>query len=358
MEKINPTVIFLEEMNVSFSVVPSNCCQGNSSLATVSEVPSYEVYVEFAIIVLLSALGALNNMIIMFMMCLSAALRKRSHLLVVNLALMDFIMSIAFCPLYACALLLGRWPFSHTVCVYSTALMSYTTGVSLLTNFAIAINRCILAKNGPLAERLTTTASIVGGIIIIWIFVFLLTVLPFILHFLDVEFNPFYSYCVPSFDGTPYLQWVTFYTATYSIALLGPIFGSLICYVIVINSVRGSMLFTRSDLARRRYIRTSKNMGYVFATFCVCWLPDTLHFVIDPNGTKMPIYITRILVILFLANSALNPFIFAWKFPAFQKTARDFVNSQRRTSGRLQGGRNSLKTNGSSPMANLLTSTT
>ena len=61
-------------------------------------------------------------------------------------------------------------------------------------------------------------------------------------------------------------------------------------------------------------------MATVFLVFCICWLPDTIHFLIDPTLGHLPVFISRGFAILFISNSAINPFIFAWKFNTFKRS--------------------------------------
>ena len=90
----------------------------------------------------------------------------------------------------------------------------------------------------------------------------------------------------------------------------------------------------RSDVSRKRYMRTTQNVAIIFLVFCVCWVPDTVHWLIDPDYHIAPVWIIRAGVILYFSNSAINPFLFAWRFPAFRKTMMTMLSTraQRRNS--------------------------
>ena len=303
------------------STNPTNATRDSDVTCVSDDVTFVGRYIMAGAVGVIATFGGINNLMILIVAMGSPLLRRKTHLLVMNLALIDFLVTAVFCPLYVLSLLLDVWPFSNTICALTSLILSHNSGVSLLTNFAIAINRCLLAKGGG-QVRLTQTRPIFLGIVFIWIAVFSVNVIPVLSGFVQLEYSPQYAYCAPSMTLTPFTHWVVFYSYTYAIVLLGPFLGSIIAYFLVFRSVRGSMLLTRSEYARRRYIRTSRNLIYLFIAFCICWLPDTIHFTIDPYGVHIPVYLSRLFVVLFLSNSALNPFIFAWKFPAFRKSLR------------------------------------
>ena len=306
----------------------------NSEFMTALGLSTVEIYVQTCLLLLISVTGVINNTLILMAAAISGKLRKQAHLLVVNLAFMDLLVTAVYCPLYAFTIIKGKWSLHHNVCVLSALLLSQNTGVSVIFNFAIACNRYFTIVRHPLSKRLCSTRTILIAIGLIWS---VITVSHIILVFwgpMEIRYNQMYNICIPIYkQQSNYLLFSTLYY-TYIIGIFGPFLGSFLCYFKVYQTVQGQMEVIKSRRARKRYIETTKRMGIILVTFAVCWLPDTLHYLIDRKLDSVPEYITRALLTLFLLNSAANPFVFAWKFPSFRQTISSCFSCKRQISRR------------------------
>ncbi|XP_015260361.1 PREDICTED: melanopsin-like [Cyprinodon variegatus] len=113
------------------------------------DVPVHAHYIIGSVILLLGVTGMLGNALVIYVFCRSKTLQSPSNLLVVNLAMADFLMSVTQSPVFFVASLHRRWVFGEFACelyAFCGALFGIT---SMMTLTAIAVDRC-LAITRPL----------------------------------------------------------------------------------------------------------------------------------------------------------------------------------------------------------------
>ncbi|XP_056247497.1 melanopsin-like [Seriola aureovittata] len=116
------------------------------------DVPDHAHYIIGSVILLVGVTGMLGNTLVIYVFCRSRTLRSPSNLLVVNLAVADFLMSLTQSPVFFVASLHHRWVFGELACelyAFCGALFGIT---SMMTLTAIAMDRCLTITR-PLALR-------------------------------------------------------------------------------------------------------------------------------------------------------------------------------------------------------------
>ena len=296
----------------------------------VLEVSHVEIVIETCALALMSVVGVVSNFWVIVTACYSKKLRRKTHLLVLNLAVVDFLICLIFIPVYMHSIIMTRWMLGSDSCIFIWVLLQQNLAVSVLSNTAIAANRYFNAtlRNGP-RRILCGTKVIIIGIVGIWIAAFTCSILPVLSGYIQMRYCPYYAICGPSKTLTPPRQWFVCYLILYTIGFFLPVLVTATCYYKVFQVVRNQINFTKSARARERYIRSSKRMVLMFVVFCLCWLPDTVHFGVDPESRAVPVYVTRFLFFLLLFNSAINPFLYAWKFETFRTTLRTILRHKR-----------------------------
>ncbi|KAK5611930.1 Melanopsin [Crenichthys baileyi] len=114
------------------------------------DVPVHAHYIIGSVILLVGVTGMLGNALVIYVFCRSETLRSPSNLLVVNLAVADFLMSVTQSPVFFVASLHRRWVFGEFACelyAFCGALFGIS---SMMTLTAISLDRC-LAITRPLA---------------------------------------------------------------------------------------------------------------------------------------------------------------------------------------------------------------
>ncbi|CAF90276.1 unnamed protein product, partial [Tetraodon nigroviridis] len=115
------------------------------------DVPDHAHYVIGSVILLVGVTGTLGNALVIYVFCRSRALRSPSNLLVVNLAVADFLMSLTQSPVFFVASLHRHWPFGELACELYAFCGALFGIASMMTLTAIAVDRC-LAVTRPLAR--------------------------------------------------------------------------------------------------------------------------------------------------------------------------------------------------------------
>ncbi|XP_051809813.1 melanopsin-like [Acanthochromis polyacanthus] len=114
------------------------------------DVPDHAHYIIGSVILLVGVTGMLGNALVIYVFCCSRTLRSPSNLLVVNLAVADFLMSLTQSPVFFVASLHRRWVFGELACELYAFCGALFGIASMMTLTAIAADRC-LAITRPLA---------------------------------------------------------------------------------------------------------------------------------------------------------------------------------------------------------------
>ena len=309
---------------------PASVLSGTNLTSRVTDTHStdLEITVQAVIIACMAVIGSINNVLVLLASLQTPKLRQQAHLLVLNMAVVDLVVTGVFCPLYAYGIVRREWVFGPAMCSVAAYIIVQNVGVSIVTHFAIAVNRYINAQRNAVlfSDFLCSTRAVVLGILLIWISVFLLQVVPYLCRYVALQYQPAYGMCICSYRDTR--RWFVFHAVSYGVGLVLPFVGAVFCYYKVYRIVHGRMSFTRSTRARQRYVRSCKRMSVLFIVFCVCWLPEALHVLADPK-LEAPVFVTRILFFALIANSALNPFVYAWKFQMFRTTVKALFTGKR-----------------------------
>ncbi|ELU16813.1 hypothetical protein CAPTEDRAFT_124377 [Capitella teleta] len=132
-----------------------------------------------ACLIILFVLAMVGNGLIIFAFLRFQDLRIQCYILIVNLAVADFLMTTLGLPLTIYSAFSPRWPFSNSVCQlygFSGGLFGLT---SINTQAAIAIDRCLVLirsqKAQPVRRSHRQTAFVVA---IPWLYAFLWSVPP------------------------------------------------------------------------------------------------------------------------------------------------------------------------------------
>ncbi|MEQ2188619.1 Melanopsin-like, partial [Goodea atripinnis] len=130
--------------------VPTHSVLLQPRLFPTVDVPVHAHYIIGSVILLVGVTGMLGNALVIYVFCRSETLQSPSNLLVVNLAVADFLMSVTQSPVFFVASLHRRWVFGEFACelyAFCGALFGIS---SMMTLTAISLDRC-LAITRPLA---------------------------------------------------------------------------------------------------------------------------------------------------------------------------------------------------------------
>ncbi|XP_071944254.1 octopamine receptor beta-2R-like [Antedon mediterranea] len=323
--------------------------------------------VESIILIILCVVGLFGNVLTIAAIVRTNKLRITANYFLVNLALADIIVCVIVEPFYLLTLFSGRWPFSsNTFCVILAGISIITLSSSVLNLLAIAVNRYFCIVQNQRYATLYTTRRTVFYCVMIWVGSSIV-IIP--AGFGILGFNEHYLACgyIDSDDS-----WI-FQIINMVILFTFSIITFVFCYYKIwkeahMSSTRtkqcssssttsqvclpgsvGTLTKLQKHLSKSklntqtREIQVAKTSFIVLSAFIICWTPFVLLVVLHKKHVA-PSVLASMLVLLSLANSSINPFIFAWRNRQFRNaykriiTCRHFfeksvkdISSRRRT---------------------------
>ena len=206
--------------------------QTSSVIGGVRYVSKAEIYIEAVTLSIIALLGGSHNLLILVAGLTRPKLHRGINILVLNMAAVDFLSNTVVLPLYACAILRGQYPFGNIGCKIEAVVALQDVGVSVLTNFAIAVNRCAMTRSKQsCAHKLTTTKLTRASVIVAWLFPILTCTGPIAFGLIELEYHFSYNACFPlrSYHEIQHIFGYTmfFITCPSSALSLAPLFATL-----------------------------------------------------------------------------------------------------------------------------------
>lgn len=151
-------------------VVPTHGVLHQPHVFPTVDVPVHAHYIIGSVILLVGVTGMLGNALVIYVFCRSKTLRSPSNLLVVNLAVADFLMSVTQSPVFFVASLHRRWVFGEFACELYAFCGALFGIASMMTLTAIAADRC-LAITRPLALLGGASRRRLCGVVVgVWVY--------------------------------------------------------------------------------------------------------------------------------------------------------------------------------------------
>nr|XP_054754408.1 melanopsin-like [Lytechinus pictus] len=307
---------------------------------------------------LIGGVGLTGNSLVFIAVAMSRRLQTPTNVFVVSLSLSDFLTCLGL-PFQAVAILSERgWPLAGGLCamVGGSAMMSLTCGVVTLA--LIATNRFTLITRSK--RTYTTLFSKKRNLIYVmisWLYPLLAFVVPQLVGFGRLGYDPYFKLCVwDTSDAHAHIYEIlaaitifiastiitTSYVTIYIFIRLhvsvmkNHVDGNRGGQSVKINQVTmaaNSLNNTNNNDASamgtgtpgdrprikvtKREIDITKNLFYIVCFFFFCIIPYGFVLALTNLGV-FPWYAG----VMFVANSAVNPFIYASKHPVFKEVFR------------------------------------
>ena len=265
-----------------------------------------------SISITIGTLGLIGNLLVFVAVSLSKKLHTKTNVFVVCLAISDFITAITL-PLQGVGVLSGNeWPLAEWTCTLVSFITVLSNPSSILTLTAIAINRYIfITKPKYLYQRIYTPAKITGMLLFIWVFSFLVCVLPQLIPATGgLVYDPCFRTCI--WD----LNHPMAHASEAATAIAFFICGSIIsfCYFRIYQFVHSHMARTQMTLQSAMQINITKNMACVVVVFFICTMPYSIYLFTKTRSIE-----GAFLILLVVLPVCLNPVIYAAKHPVFKE---------------------------------------
>ncbi|XP_033110836.1 adenosine receptor A3-like [Anneissia japonica] len=267
---------------------------------------------EFCMIMTLviGVITIIENAVTVLMLCCVQQLRKRQHVLIGNLAVVDFLVGIV-----TIQILISNFRIPYILHYFSSLKVTSSAMFSLIWIFAVSLERFLAIVVAPVRYRyICNKCRLITACLLLWIisiiFIF------FILVMMTIGI----------FDQN-YLKvvYLIYFSMTCIIGII---------YVIIFISVKlqSNRLETGCVSGAARQARLKSlffTFAILFGLLCLCLLPNQIFmmFIINNKSTNDGFSFHNTLLAVFYdishvllpLNSALNPFVYWWRIPEFRQ---------------------------------------
>ena len=299
------------------------------------------VLIEVTVQAILFVFGLIGNVFVLIAIATTRKLQTTTNMFICNLTVLDFISCAFLMPAHMVGTLCHAWPLGDTSCFIIGHLTWYLTCLSLFTLAVIATSRYLLvAQTVNSFSHICSSKNVIICLLLVWgsgdVIYFLPVTLMINSNHLTVAFSPEFLSCnimvFPDSVGT---------ISSLSLFLLLPLLLFIVvgCIWIPIQfiltfctvrrskrrikpNVRAFRSPSHSPLVRvgltKEEIRLTKILLLIYIIFISMWLPLVLNialtmvFMVPSKGVQRHTYS------VFLAGSALNPYVYTWFNPKFR----------------------------------------
>uniref|UniRef100_A0A8C4RD64 G-protein coupled receptors family 1 profile domain-containing protein n=1 Tax=Erpetoichthys calabaricus TaxID=27687 RepID=A0A8C4RD64_ERPCA len=315
--------LFLNDMG--FEEFQQESCLRETRLPAV-----YAVLYAFSVAsVMLSVFG---NLLVIISVSHFRQLHSPSNLLVLSLAVADFLISISLMPFRIIKIIDSCWYFGDNFCYFNSIVELLLTSVSMSNLVFIAIDRYI-AVCEPFVYAAKITVPIAQlSVTVSWLLSMLYTwVLVFYKGYYVISANE--SICVGQCEGFYAEPWglvdliITFLIPyTVMISLYTKIFIVAKRHIKVIKMTNQKICakeIQQNKVPKKSERKAAKTLGIAISVFLFCWIPYFLCIIINAyTDLVIPNIMFDILTLLAFFNSGMNPVIYALFYPWFQTSVK------------------------------------
>ncbi|KAJ8009697.1 hypothetical protein DPEC_G00094200 [Dallia pectoralis] len=300
----------------------------NSSIPPTHPPPDLELpnIVYMVTEVVIATLSTLGNLLVCVAVGFNRKLRTVTNCFLVSLAVADMCVGALAIP---CAILTSMGVPQHNLylCLLMLSVLITLTQSSIFSLLAIAVERYIAILQPFRYCVIMTPRNAMVVILVTWALAFLIGLVPLMgWH----KQPPDSGYClfVLVVDMT-YMVYFNFFAC-----VLAPLVVMFIIYAQIFATVKrqlrcvaaagGAAGVKGRTAGANRELKTATLLFLVLFLFAACWVP--LHiincFLLLCPGCHVPLELLLAAIILSHANSAVNPFLYAYKMTTFRNTFR------------------------------------
>ncbi|XP_033640851.1 melatonin receptor type 1B-like [Asterias rubens] len=146
--------------------------------------------------VLAVLLGIIGNFLVIVAIATTPKLRTSHNVLLVNLSLVDLLLSLFFVSAYSIGVIAEGWPLSQAACRYTVQFSLVLGQVSLITLVVVATNRYLLiAKPADMYHRYCGLNKIVLIIVFMWLQSFAVFLIAEFILKIDIRYQSEFATC-------------------------------------------------------------------------------------------------------------------------------------------------------------------
>ncbi|XP_055069834.2 adenosine receptor A1-like [Misgurnus anguillicaudatus] len=272
----------------------------------------------------------LGNLLVIWAVWSSRVLRKTTFCFVVSLAVADFLVGAVVVPL--AVLIDGQVQTRFYTCLFISCVIITLTQASVHSLLAIAVDRFLRVYN-PLRYRgAIKKQNLWAAVTVCWVSASFLGFIPlFGWHKEDPTTNVNSTLTCKFLEVIPMSYMVNF---AFFVCILPPTVVMFVLYLYIFCTISkqlrrgiGQAAESRSFLQKERELASS--LALVLALFAICWFP--IHIINSLSYfyplLNMPSLVVHIGILLSHGNSAVNPIVYAFKFPKIKTAYKNILMS-------------------------------
>uniref|UniRef100_A0A3B1K6Z4 Trace amine-associated receptor 13c-like n=1 Tax=Astyanax mexicanus TaxID=7994 RepID=A0A3B1K6Z4_ASTMX len=306
------------ELNQSGQCDRFSCAERSVSAVSVF------LYICAAAVVLLTVFG---NLLIIISVCHFKQLHTPTNMLILSLAVSDFLVGVFVMPTALVWTIESCWMFSAGYCLFYILISYFLTNISIYTVALIAVDRYFALSNPFLYTKIATLSTMCIVVLCNW---FILLLYNITLQY----FNGYYAKmtmcpgdCFFMLDEIWSLVdlLLTFaLPCSVIIILYGLVFVIVKKHATAIrelNTVTNTQTTKHMTDSMKSERKAAKNLGILVSVFLACLFP---YFIYTVLGNLIEIEVgnfQKVLMLVYL-NSAINPVIYALFYPWFRKCVK------------------------------------
>ncbi|XP_063446726.1 allatostatin-A receptor-like [Mytilus trossulus] len=270
-------------------------------------------------------IGVLGNLFVIIVVCSQRQKRNTTDILIVNLAVVDFLFIMMYVPYIVTTYFKGSWVFGDIVCKLSNYIFCVSATISVYTLVLMSLDRYLAIVHPITSTQFRTKKNFNLVVFITWLIVYG-SYLPVI--FETHKFGE--SVCSMSLTSTTRLM-ACFLFFAYVLPLL-PIcfFYGVILKQLLYGVVPGH---SRSAISMKPMKRVAKRILVVVIVFVLCWLPYHLMNMFILFGDFDNYILISIILstsrFLSFANSCINPILYTFLSTKYRQSLRNLLCCKR-----------------------------
>ncbi|TRY84710.1 hypothetical protein DNTS_001217 [Danionella cerebrum] len=295
---------------------------------------------------ILSALGILENGLILWVLGWRLQRKTVASVWVLNLALSDFLTSLTL-PLFTHYLLRGHsWELGSTLCAAQSSIFFLNMFVSAFLLVVISVDRCLLVTKPVWTQNRRTVSAAQKICAFGWAFGAVNTIPYFMFRSVVVKqdgrklcYHDFALYSSPSgLDMNCKVRYSATAVSKVLLAFVIPVLVigiSYAAFVLELHARRKRLQSIQQNRQNGPRISQSfsKMIIFVIATFVLCWVPYHIVCLVEVMALYKMEYMEVVVVALPVVttfcfwNSVLNPIIYTFSCPNFSTKIRQSLSS-------------------------------
>ncbi|XP_066532143.1 trace amine-associated receptor 13c-like [Hoplias malabaricus] len=281
-------------------------------------------YVSAAAVVLLTVCG---NLLIIISVCHFKQLHTPTNMLILSLAVSDFLVGLLVIPIAIIWMIESCWIFNAVSCLCYIYISYFLTATSIFNIALIAVDRYVALSNPFLYTKSVSVNTTCLVVVSNWVLLLLY-------HIAMQYFNAYYTNLVLC-PGNCFLVldkvWYLFEVLLKFIVLFTVI---TVLYILVFVIARKHASAIR-DLNIKAKTRTSRNttdsmkserkaaraLGILVFVFLACMFPSSVYAALS-SVIQFEMGTFQVFVMLIYLNSTINPVIYALFYPWFRRCVK------------------------------------